>query len=383
MHYAQRKKAMTDKKDDETYSLIFSSLRHPARRKILRMLENHELTFSEILEALAIDSGHLSYHLENLGDLITRASDGKYKLSSFGVAAIRLMKGVEEYTPPAVSKSRSNVAGFTKIFSVVLVVTLLMVSLYSMNFMTTTEAEVASWPPNLQLALDLNQTFCYAVNFTYDERFQAATASSYGISIVTSRFANAVNEWEEYYLFLDFDFNQTYQLDITVRESSAKVISSALWSGTLGLFSGGSGTVITHPDNYTVGVQNIGTGWVYGSMGIRVLEQRFQRPLFYYGLAGIITASLYPAAIMVIWRWRKRDPINKNVQASNCLRRALKPIKGIFFVVGWGKVLSQTQKRIRRLTYCNALCYNVMRTKKWKTAIPRNSELIQNSSAMM
>jgi DNA-binding transcriptional ArsR family regulator len=54
--------------DEETYSLIFSSLKHPIRRKIVRMLENGEMTFSEILEILAIDSGHLSYHLENLGD---------------------------------------------------------------------------------------------------------------------------------------------------------------------------------------------------------------------------------------------------------------------------------------------------------------------------
>jgi DNA-binding transcriptional ArsR family regulator len=59
-------KAMSDEKiDEETYSLIYSSLKHPIRRKILRMLEEQELTFSEILEALKIDSGHLSYHLEN------------------------------------------------------------------------------------------------------------------------------------------------------------------------------------------------------------------------------------------------------------------------------------------------------------------------------
>ena len=69
---------MTNQKDDEeTYSLIFSSLKDPIRRKILRMLEDDELAFSEILEILAIDSGHLSYHLENLGDLITRTPNGK------------------------------------------------------------------------------------------------------------------------------------------------------------------------------------------------------------------------------------------------------------------------------------------------------------------
>ena len=69
-----------EKPEEETYSLIYTSLRHPIRRKILRMLNNKPLTFSEILEAADIDSGHLNYHLENLGDLITHSQDGKYEL---------------------------------------------------------------------------------------------------------------------------------------------------------------------------------------------------------------------------------------------------------------------------------------------------------------
>jgi len=51
--------------EEETYSLIYASLRHPIRRRILRMLKDKPLTFSEILEAVDIDSGHLNYHLEN------------------------------------------------------------------------------------------------------------------------------------------------------------------------------------------------------------------------------------------------------------------------------------------------------------------------------
>ncbi len=82
--------------EEETYSLIFRSLKHPNRRRILRMLKDENLTFSEILEPLSMDSGHLSYHLENLGDLITRSQDGKYELSSIGSAAVKLMSGVDE-----------------------------------------------------------------------------------------------------------------------------------------------------------------------------------------------------------------------------------------------------------------------------------------------
>jgi DNA-binding transcriptional ArsR family regulator len=82
--------------EEETYSTMFSSLRHPARRKILRMLHEKPLTFSEILEELKIPSSHLTYHLENLGELVVKQEDGKYKLSSFGEASVSMMKGAED-----------------------------------------------------------------------------------------------------------------------------------------------------------------------------------------------------------------------------------------------------------------------------------------------
>ncbi|HYA77528.1 MAG TPA: winged helix-turn-helix domain-containing protein [Verrucomicrobiae bacterium] len=88
--------------EEETYSAMFSSLRHPARRKILRMLSEKSLTFSEILDQIEIPSSHLTYQLENLGELVVKKDDGKYKLSSFGEAAIVMMKGAEEV--PAVQK---------------------------------------------------------------------------------------------------------------------------------------------------------------------------------------------------------------------------------------------------------------------------------------
>ena len=82
--------------EEETYSIMFSSLRHPARRKILRMLSERTLTFSNMLDELAIPSSHLTYHLENLGELVIKEDDGKYKLSSFGNASVAMMKSAEE-----------------------------------------------------------------------------------------------------------------------------------------------------------------------------------------------------------------------------------------------------------------------------------------------
>jgi len=81
---------------EETYSAMFSSLRHPARRKILRMLSDKEMTFSQMLDELEIPGSHLTYHLENLGELLVKMPDGKYTLSSIGEASCAIMKGAEE-----------------------------------------------------------------------------------------------------------------------------------------------------------------------------------------------------------------------------------------------------------------------------------------------
>ena len=62
---------MSDSKE-EIYSTMFSSLKHPARRKILRVLSDKPLTFTEMLELLGISSSNLTYHLESLGELITQ-----------------------------------------------------------------------------------------------------------------------------------------------------------------------------------------------------------------------------------------------------------------------------------------------------------------------
>jgi hypothetical protein len=60
------------------------------------MLSDRAMTFSKMLEELAIPSSHLTYHLENLGELVVKEKDGKYMLSSFGNAAVSMMKGAEE-----------------------------------------------------------------------------------------------------------------------------------------------------------------------------------------------------------------------------------------------------------------------------------------------
>jgi hypothetical protein len=60
------------------------------------MLGNKPMTFMEMVEELGVSTPHLTYHLENLGELVSKMDDGKYKLSAFGLATVGAMKDVEE-----------------------------------------------------------------------------------------------------------------------------------------------------------------------------------------------------------------------------------------------------------------------------------------------
>jgi len=91
--------------EEETYSTVFASLKHPIRRKILRILSAGPESFSELQKAFNIESSHLTYHLEGLGNLLLKTEDGKYALSSLGEAAVSMMKQVEE-PPKTVSPLR-------------------------------------------------------------------------------------------------------------------------------------------------------------------------------------------------------------------------------------------------------------------------------------
>ena len=82
--------------EEDTYTAIFSALKHPIRRKILRMLEMAPATYTEIMNALGIETGLLNYHLESLSALLAKNDEGRYHLSDFGEAALSLTRRVEE-----------------------------------------------------------------------------------------------------------------------------------------------------------------------------------------------------------------------------------------------------------------------------------------------
>ena len=64
------------------------------------MLSEESLTFTAMLNQLGIESPHLTYHLDSLGVLISKTESGKYRLSTFGRAAVATMGWVEEAPKP-------------------------------------------------------------------------------------------------------------------------------------------------------------------------------------------------------------------------------------------------------------------------------------------
>jgi DNA-binding transcriptional ArsR family regulator len=113
---------------------MFSSLKHPVRRKILRMLADKPLTFTEIVEALEVSTPNLTYHLESLGELVFKMENGKYKLSTFGEATVNAMKSVEEV--PEI-KSKYNLAlpfKWKAFFAALLVCVMLLASMSTFQY---------------------------------------------------------------------------------------------------------------------------------------------------------------------------------------------------------------------------------------------------------
>jgi hypothetical protein len=106
------------------------------------MLSEKPMTFSQMLEALGVSSSHLTYHLENLGELVSKAENGKYRLSTFGAASVDTMKTVEEapavrskYGFPLSLKWRSILA--VLIIAVVLLASMSYVQYASLNDVTS------------------------------------------------------------------------------------------------------------------------------------------------------------------------------------------------------------------------------------------------------
>lgn len=86
----------------ENVTKILSTLSHPLRREILAYLgEKEECSFTDLMNALHIDTGKLSFHIRSLEAFLEQTSAGKYKLSRLGERALMLIRDVEALSSEA------------------------------------------------------------------------------------------------------------------------------------------------------------------------------------------------------------------------------------------------------------------------------------------
>ncbi|MBD3205872.1 helix-turn-helix domain-containing protein [Candidatus Bathyarchaeota archaeon] len=109
--------------EEDTYSSIFQALKHPIRRRILRMLNDNPMTYTEILNELGIDNGLLNYHLENLQELLAKGEDEKYRLSEFGSAGLSVIERVETPKENSLNKQLLKLNNIQSIIVILLLVT--------------------------------------------------------------------------------------------------------------------------------------------------------------------------------------------------------------------------------------------------------------------
>jgi hypothetical protein len=155
---------------EEIYSTMFSSLKHPIRRKILRVLADKPLSFTEMLELIGISSSNLTYHLENLGELVTKDDRGVYRLSTFGLASVSTMKIVEE-APEVPPKSRTGLSFKWKtILSILLIGMIVFASITAVEFSTLnqTASERDALQSKYNQLLSWSSSTDNAINFIHD-----------------------------------------------------------------------------------------------------------------------------------------------------------------------------------------------------------------------
>jgi uncharacterized RDD family membrane protein YckC/DNA-binding transcriptional ArsR family regulator len=95
--------------DQDNVSKILAALSNPLRREILLYLsDKEECTFTDLMNALRVDTGKLSFHIHNLEAFLDQTPTGKYKLSKVGRNALVLVRDLEAWAVEATIAARPS-----------------------------------------------------------------------------------------------------------------------------------------------------------------------------------------------------------------------------------------------------------------------------------
>jgi hypothetical protein len=195
------------------------------------MLSDKAMTFSQMLEALGVSSSHLTYHLENLGELVSRQENGEYRLSTFGAASVDTMKIVEE-APGVRSKHGFPLSlRWTSLLAILLIAVVFLASMSYVQYaslnqlssehelLKTRYAQLLSWSASADVAItflrDVMQIDIAAYHATLlsdtveprtdlggtvEEILRFSLTNSESKMDVTLRFRNTMLSWYRIYL---------------------------------------------------------------------------------------------------------------------------------------------------------------------------------------
>jgi DNA-binding transcriptional ArsR family regulator len=347
---------MPQEDSDETYSVIYAALKHPIRRKILRLLKEEELSYTQILNKLDVDTGHLNYYLESLGELVAKTSEGKYRLSEYGLAAVKLMTGVEE-TDPALGetkKTRLSKRRITHLTQAVCIIALVLTGTF-----LTSITNVQSYWLEASGSLDSKNLITLAPNETFSS-FDYASARNYHADTITTHYraflqieivqANVslhievteavfpeasfpIEETSHYVQYPVLIYNETHEGPYGYDDANGTSTSFSKLSYTIKIpimYPQEKGMLVSNSfSHYNTNITSLGTAMLYhpptatsrngststvanntGSMYLKItypLIERTDYPYFYHGLVLIclaVVVAILP--FIVIKKIRKR-----------------------------------------------------------------------------
>ncbi|AEA12330.1 transcriptional regulator, ArsR family [Thermoproteus uzoniensis 768-20] len=74
---------------------IFEALANPIRRRILELLADRPRLYSELMDALSVDSPTLAFHLKRLDGLVEKDERGFYRLTQMGAKALEVVRSLQ------------------------------------------------------------------------------------------------------------------------------------------------------------------------------------------------------------------------------------------------------------------------------------------------
>jgi len=292
------------------------------------------MSYSKILGALDIDSGHLSYHLENLGELLTHSSEGQYKLSSIGNAATKLMGGVEEKSinDSTLSPKRKNFNNVVVASFVLLAVTLFFSSLF-LAFIPQDQSSIDKSYPQ---SVPLNGTINYNISITYITNPFETGLSSIGYSGLGYFYIEAETPVHDLthrvgdYIGFTLELNGTASYRIRVYNPNNQLMGELVYPSfySISSFINETGTSISNivpfgkgtfyiyignkPGTYKISIEWIKTDQAYGAIiTFNHLRNWVKWPLFYNGILGIHMSTISPLILIILWKRMNPETVYK------------------------------------------------------------------------